>query len=387
MTGTNARRGLWAPERVRADLERLAMRAPTRGDFFDEAAARLKRAVPFDGACWHTLDPGSDLITQHRLQDLPDRFPVLAENEYAVDDVNKFAQLAGAKRKAATLAQATGGHPEKSPRFRNLLARAGLGPELRCAFVADGATWGALILVRRAGLPDFEAREVELLARTSALFARAVRRGLISEACDLPGGLPDAPGVIELDASGDLIRASSSAGPLLAELSGSTAEAGARSASIHAIASATRAAIGVNAGVASTTLPSAAVKTPAGTWLVLHGGLLGNPASGQVAIFIQRAHPTLVAPLLLKAFGLTPREQEVTQLMLKGATTIQAGQRLKISPHTVTDHMKSIFEKTGARTRGELSATLFFGEHLPRIQQAVRIGDDASFIDAPRPRR
>jgi DNA-binding CsgD family transcriptional regulator len=119
---------------------------------------------------------------------------------------------------------------------------------------------------------------------------------------------------------------------------------------------------------------------------VLHGGLLGDARSGEVAIFIQRAHPTLIAPLLLKAYGLTPREREVVQLILRGASTIQAAARLGISPHTVTDHIKSIFEKTGARSRAELSATLFFGEHLPRIQHRVPLGDDASFVDAPRPR-
>lgn len=378
-------RTTWAPQRVFADLERLALRTPTRTEFFDEAAARLKRTVAFDGACWHTLDPGSDLITQHRLQDLPDRFPVLAHNEYAVDDVNKFEQLARARRKAATLSEATGGHPERSPRFRDLLTPAGFGPELRSAFVADGTTWGALILVRRAGQPEFADREVELLAGASSLFARAVRRGLVAEACLSPPSLPDAPGVIELDAAGGVIRASSSAEPLLGELSGSTAEAGVRSASIQAIASATRSAVAA-ASEADGTLPRIAVKTPAGTWLVLHGGLLGDLHSGDIAVFIQRAHPTLVAPLLLKAYGLTAREQEVTQLTLRGATTIQAAQRLSISPHTVTDHIRSIFEKTGARTRGELSATLFFGEHLPRVQHHVPIGDDASFIDAPRPR-
>jgi DNA-binding CsgD family transcriptional regulator len=218
------------------------------------------------------------------------------------------------------------------------------------------------------------------------LFARAIRRGLVAEACEPSAALPDAPGVVEVDASGELMRSSSTAEPLLAELSGSTVDAGVRSASIQAVASATRSAI-TTAGAAGTpTLPSSAVKTPAGTWLVLHGGLLGAPRSGEVAVFIQRAHPTFVAPLLLKAYGLTPREQEVTQLMLRGATTIQAAQRLAISPHTITDHIKSIFEKTGARTRGELSATLFFGEHLPRIQNLTPIGDDASFIDAPRPR-
>lgn len=385
MTTNSASRERWAPERLLDDLERLALRAQARVEFFDEAAARLKRAVPFHGACWHTLDPGSDLITDHRLQDLPDRFPTLAHNEYGVQDVNKFSQLARAKRKAATMSEATNGHPEQSPRFRDLLTPAGLGPELRSTFVADGTTWGALILVRRAGEPEFEERDIDLLATASPLFARAVRRGLIAEACDRTAALPEAPGVIELDASGDVIRASSSAEPLLAELSGTTANAGLLLASLHAVASATRTAV-VTGAARGSTLPSSVVRTPTGTWLVLHGGLLSAGRSGEVAVFIQRAHPTLVAPILLKAYGLTPREQEVTQLTLRGATTTQAAQQLAISPHTINDHMKTIFEKTGAHTRGELSAQLFFGEHLPRIQERIEVGDDASFVDAPRPR-
>jgi DNA-binding CsgD family transcriptional regulator len=342
--------------------------------------------VPFDGACWHTLDPGSALITQHRLQVLPDRFPILANNEYAVEDVNKFKQLARARRKAATMSEATDGHPERSPRFRDLLTPAGLGPELRSAFVADGTTWGALIIVRRAGQPEFDEREVDLLAAASPLFARAVRRGLVTEACDLPAPPPEAPGVVELDAAGAPTCLSSSAEPLLAELSGTTVEAGVLSPALQAVASATKAAIAANGRPYRPALPRSAVKTPAGTWLVLHGALLGTEQSGHVAVFLQRAHPTLVAPLLLKAYGLTLREREVAQLTLRGATANQTAARLQISPHTVNDHLKAIFEKTGTRTRGELSATLFFGQHLPRIQHHTPIGDDASFIDAPRPR-
>ena len=382
----SAGHGTWGPERTLADLERLALRAPTRVQFFDEAAARLKRTIAFDGACWHTLDPGSSLITQHRLQDLPDRFPVLANNEYAVDDVNKFDQLARAKRKAATLQTATGERPELSRRFRDLLTPAGLGPELRAAFVADGVTWGALILVRRAGRPEFTDDDVEFVAAASGLFARAVRRGLVAEVSGSPAAGADPPGVIELDGSGGLLRISSSAEPLLAELSGSTAQDGVEHPAIHAIASATRSAVTARAGAAGGALPSSTVKTPAGTWLVLHGALLGDVRSQAVAVFIQRAYPNLVAPLLLEAYGLTPREREVAQLLLRGATTIQASRRLGISGYTVTDHVKSIFEKVGARTRGELSATLFFGEHLPRIENRVPVGDDASFVDAPRPR-
>ncbi|HST26569.1 MAG TPA: helix-turn-helix transcriptional regulator [Gaiellaceae bacterium] len=372
---------MWAGDRLLDDLQRLALRAPGRVEFFDEAAERVQRTIPFFGACWHTLDPGSDLITQHRLQGLPDRFPILADNEYAVEDVNKFADLARAERKTATLHEATGGRPETSPRFRDLLSHAGIGPELRSAFVADGATWGALILVRRAGEPEFDRREVELIDAASALFARAVRRGLVTEATGSELS-PDAPGVVELDASGAPLRISSSAEPLLEELAGGSVEDGLLSPSLQAIASATRAAIADG----STELPRSVVKTPAGAWLVLHGALLGAARSGEVAVFVQRAHPTLVAPLLLKAYGLTSREQEVAQLTLRGATAVQAARLLSISPHTVNDHLKAVFGKTGARNRGELSATLFFGEHLPRIQHDVAIGDDASFVDAPRPR-
>jgi hypothetical protein len=38
------------------------------------------------------------------------------------------------------------------------------------------------------------------------------------------------------------------------------------------------------------------------------------------------------------------------------------------------------------RKEGPTMATVFFGEHLPRIQGQVEVGDDASFVDAPRPR-
>ena len=175
---------------------------------------------------------------------------------------------------------------------------------MRTAFVADGSSWGSLIMIRWAGQPEFQDHEIDLLSEASSLFARAVRRGLVTEACASAETLPDAPGVIELDPSGDLVNASLSANPLLAELSGGSPEEGARLPALHALAVATRSAIAAGGH----SLPSATVKTPAGRWLVLHGGLLGDARSGAVAVFIQRAHPTLVSPLLLKAYGLTPRE-------------------------------------------------------------------------------
>src|SRR5438270_8122453 len=98
-----------------------------------------------------------------------------------------------------------------------------------------------------------------------------VSSALVTKACARPVVQSDAPGVLELDASGKLLRWSSSAEPLLSELSGTTAEAGVRSASVQALASATRAGVG-GEPLPGSALPSSAIKTPAGSWLMLHGG-------------------------------------------------------------------------------------------------------------------
>ena len=85
---------------------------------------------------------------------------------------------------------------------------------------------------------------------------------------------------------------------------------------------------------------------------------------------MEEAHPPELSPLIADGYGLTDRERRVTELVAKGLPTNEIGQRLHLAAYTVQDHLKSIFNKTGAGSRGELVALLFFDHYTPRLQIA-----------------
>jgi DNA-binding CsgD family transcriptional regulator len=101
-----------------------------------------------------------------------------------------------------------------------------------------------------------------------------------------------------------------------------------------------------------------------GRWLLVRASLLGD---GQVAVMIEAARPHQLAPLLADLYGLTEREREVTRLVACGLPTDAIAARLYLSPWTVQDHLKAIFEKVGVTTRGELVARLFFQQQAPAL--------------------
>ena len=62
---------------------------------------------------------------------------------------------------------------------------------------------------------------------------------------------------------------------------------------------------------------------------------------------------------MIEAYGLSLREREVVRSLARGQSTPEIAASLFLSSHTVRDYIKSIFEKTGVNSRGELVAKLF----------------------------
>ena len=115
-------------------------------------------------------------------------------------------------------------------------------------------------------------------------------------------------------------------------------------------------------------MPRLRLRTDSGRWLVLHASRLRTTqAEGQIAVIFEEARPAEIAPLIVEAYGLTKREGEITGLVLRGLSTAEVARELHITPNTVRDHFKSIFDKVGVRSRRELVGQVFAQHYQPRL--------------------
>jgi DNA-binding CsgD family transcriptional regulator len=338
--------------------------------FWRASTEVLDRAVPHGGApCWFTLDPVSLLVTSHFDEGVPELPPKWALNEYYQDDVNKLADVARSRRGISTLHEATGGDPTGSPRWHFNMTLGGDQELIAALRTSSGEVWGALGLYRGPGRPLFDDQDLAFVRAVAPNLAEGARRGLlVGEATDPEG--PDAPGLLVLSQEGEVESAMPGVERWLAALPDGDWDAGRLPSAVLAVAG--RALRTAEHPDQPGEVAVSRVLSRSGTWVVLHGASLVTGGARRVAVIVEPAHPARIAPLLMSVYGLTEREQQVTQLVLQGNSTAEIAERLVVSAHTVQQHLKRIFDKTGVRSRRDLVGKVFFAHYEPRLRDNER---------------
>lgn len=369
--------GAYARERAKDRITALAGRGDDLVTFWRESTEVLAGTVPhFWAPCWYTLDPASLLVTSHfqeGLSEFPAEFLV---SEYYEEDVHQLADVARSDRGISTLYEATGGDPASSARWHVNMTMGGDQEMIAALRSPAGDVWGALGLYREPGQPMFDRDDIEFVRSLAPCLAEGARRGLlVGEASDPDG--PESPGLVVLSASSDVESITPGVERWLRELPDGDWDAGRLPSSVHAVAG--RALRTAEHPDSPGEIAVSRVLSRSGTWVVLHGAALVADGSRRAAVIVEPAHPARITPLLMSAYGLSEREQDVTRLVLQGDSTAQIAERLVVSPHTVQQHLKSVFEKTGVRSRRELVGKVFFAHYEPRL----RDNEQRALIERP----
>lgn len=344
-----------APESTLEGIEQLADSGLAAQALLEAAGEAISRVVPNDGSFFSATDPETTLamgagVIKHLPREL---CRVHWDYEFLVPDFLKFADIAQGPRPLADLHDATGGHPERSPRWRAFGGYMGFRSEVRMVFTLDGATWGLGQLDRLGDSSRFSDEEKAWLERVAPLLAQGLRRALLAP--PTAAATDRGPGLVLIDGDGAVASINREAAAWLDEINVGASFPGTDYAvPFEAFLYAARAhANAPDRPVAS----RARVRTTNGVWLTMHASALEG--THQLAVIIEPAKAGDVAPLIVEAYGLTQRELDVTRRIARGLGTSQIAGELFLSPHTVRDHVKAIFEKVGVKSRGELVATVF----------------------------
>lgn len=359
--------------RARAGLESLARSGHGHLDYYAAAMELVRTAVPYDAMCVGSVDPATNMITDSGKVDLveegDDQF---LYHEYAVGDVNQFADLAARNEPTSILLVSTAGDPARSPRYRNVVKPVlGAEHEMRGIARAGGLMWGAYSIYRGSSGPAFNQAEADFMAGLEQAIAAGMRSSVVASVAQNSLVTGTGPAVLVYDRRGRLLHATETAQERVADLGGELW--GLTAVPVSSVVSAVR------AGKATSRLRSRGVQ---GQWYTIHAApFTAGDAVANIAVTIEPSSPPEVLPLVMSGYDLSEREAEIVLHMLRGESTHAIAQALFLSPYTVQDHFKSIFEKVGVSSRRELATRIFYGQY------AGRFGEIPSTPSAGRVRR
>lgn len=306
----------------------------------------FRRRVGFDDFVWLLTDPATE-VGSDPLADVGSVFavlPRLIELKYSTT-VNRWTLL---DVPVAGLLAATGGRPERSAVWRELLSDHGVTDVASVVFRDRFGCWAFLDLWRRGA--TFDEGELSVLAAevdaVTAGIRRCARQTFATSATGPAGASRSGPGVLVLSSDLSVRAQTEDTERFLRALVPPDGAARAVPAGAYNVAAQLLAG---ERGV-DPHPPHARVRLPEGVWLRFRAARIGD----DIAVTIEPATSSDRCDLIARSSGLTSRETELLQRVAAGGDTRALARQMHVSEHTVQDHLKAIFAKTGASSRRDL---------------------------------
>jgi DNA-binding CsgD family transcriptional regulator len=305
----------------------------------------LRAAVGFDAYAWLLTDPETE-VGCAPLADVPclPELPRLIRLKY-LTAVNRWTGLGD----PVTL---LGAQRDSSLVWRDMLAGYGVTDVVSVVFRDRFGCWAFLELWRIGNARPFTEADSDFLAGITAPVTEALRRCQARTFDGVPVP-PDRTGPVVLMLSSDLeVRAQTEeTDRYLRALVPPDDERRPVPSGAYNVAAQL---LAVEAGVDDHP-PWARVHLAGGVWLTLRAARIGD-TQPDIAVTIETASPAERTDLFARALGLSAREAELLGHLVAGADTRDIAGRMFVSEHTVQDHLKSIFAKSGTRNRRTLLA-------------------------------
>ncbi|MDA7026365.1 helix-turn-helix transcriptional regulator [Bacillus sp. CLL-7-23] len=317
----------------------------------------LKSVVPFDASCCTAIDPNNLLsIGSVTDQEIEAIHPQLFKCEYVYDDLNQYEHLLKTWNTAAILSETTNGALRQCRRYRNVLEPAGFADEMRVILFYKGDCWGYLTLYRKNGQPLFKIEERTLLTSLAPIIGEHLRYFRHKLPKKDMFHMKHVSGILILSAELSPLSCDQTALHWLTVLR-SWEQLDNRKLPRPIRAVCTRVLKEAGPATAKTV-----VSIPGQDYLSIRASHLDHFGTAkQIVVLFEPVSPTEAITLMTEAYALSEREKDITNCVIRGLSTKGIADDLHISVYTVQDHLKSIFAKTGTRSRRELMWKLLDG--------------------------
>ncbi len=314
--------------------------------------AELRSLVDFDAYVWVLTDPQT-WVGAAPLAQVPclDQLPQLIRLKY-LTALHRWTTLR--RGQVALLHHGTRGDLTRSLVWRELLTSYDVVDIASMVFRDRYGCWAFLDLWRTGARPPFSPEDAQLLASVIADVTIALRRAQAAT-FTLRRSEPQrqvGAAVLLLSPALDVRAQTPQTRDYLASLLPPAEDR----APIPAIAYNAAAQLLANEAGVDERPPSTRVHLSGGQWLTLRAARIGDTGdtARDIAVTIAETTPADRLPVFAAAFGLSRRETQVLEHLGTGRDTRDLAATLFVSENTVHDHLKSIFIKTGTRSRAAL---------------------------------